>query len=89
MPDKTDEAKFYTEIFLFDRRLVERNKRKGLITQEEYERYLAALPDVSANIDLAEIPESGEASPKVAKEQEGEKPGVSPEAFSTEEGEYD
>jgi len=37
---------------LFDRRIVERNLRKGIVTREEYEQYLLALPDVSANAEV-------------------------------------
>ena len=32
---------------LLDRRVVQRNIRKGLVTREEYEAYLAGLGDVS------------------------------------------
>jgi hypothetical protein len=32
---------------LLDRRVIERNIRKGLVNREEYEKSLAALPDVS------------------------------------------
>lgn len=37
---------------LFDRRIVERNLRKGLVTREAYEQYLQTLPDVSANAEV-------------------------------------
>lgn len=32
-----------------DKRVVERNVRKGLLSKEEYQRYLEQLPDVSGN----------------------------------------
>ena len=32
---------------LFDRRVVERNIRKGVVTREYYDRWLAALGDVA------------------------------------------
>ncbi|RME52760.1 MAG: hypothetical protein D6795_06310 [Deltaproteobacteria bacterium] len=91
MPDRTDEVKFYTKDFLFDRRLVERNRRKGLITKEEYEAHLAALPDVSEKIEpVSETPT--DESPIPIPPVKGEKPkgkATPPETFNTEEGEYD
>ncbi len=36
---------------LMDRRVVERNIRKGLVTPEEYAQYLATLPDVGENAE--------------------------------------
>jgi hypothetical protein len=39
---------------LFDRRIVERNIKKGLITRKDYEKYLKSLSDVAANIASAE-----------------------------------
>ena len=35
------------EMNLFDNRIVQRNLRRGLISQAEYERYLRELPDVT------------------------------------------
>lgn len=35
---------------LLDRRIIERNIKKGLITRKDYEKHLKALPDVAANI---------------------------------------
>jgi len=37
---------------LLDRRIVERNIRKGVVTREEYERHLQTLPDVAGNAEL-------------------------------------
>ncbi len=37
---------------LLDRRIVERNIRKGVVTREEYERHLQTLPDVGSNAEL-------------------------------------
>ena len=34
----------------FDIRTVERNIKKGHVTRKDYEKYLKALPDVSANV---------------------------------------
>ena len=39
---------------LLDRRTIERNIKKGLITRKDYEKYLKALPDVAANIASAQ-----------------------------------
>jgi hypothetical protein len=39
---------------LFDRRVVERNIKKGLITRKDYEKHLKALADVAGNIASAE-----------------------------------
>ncbi len=36
---------------LFDRRLMERNLRKGFLTQAEVDARLAAIPDCSANAE--------------------------------------
>jgi len=35
---------------LFDRRIVERNIKKGLITRKDYDKHLKALADVAGNI---------------------------------------
>jgi hypothetical protein len=35
---------------LFDRRIVERNIKKGLVTRKDYDKYLKALGDVAGNI---------------------------------------
>jgi len=39
---------------LFDRRIVERNIKKGLITRKDYDKQLKSLVDVSGNIASAE-----------------------------------
>lgn len=36
---------------LFDRRVVERNIRKGVVTREEYDQWLTALSDVGENAE--------------------------------------
>jgi hypothetical protein len=46
---------------LFDRRIVERNIKRGLTTRKDYEKYLKSLPDVAGNIkspDEGQQPES-------------------------------
>jgi len=35
---------------LFDRRVVERNIKKGLVTRKDYEKHLKSLNDVAGNI---------------------------------------
>jgi hypothetical protein len=35
---------------LFDRRVVERNIKKGLITRKDYEKHLKSLVDMAGNI---------------------------------------
>ena len=37
---------------LVDRRVVERNIRKGIIGRDEYQSFLDGLKDVSANVEL-------------------------------------
>ena len=44
---RDDEAK---NVRLFDRRVVERNIKKGLVTRKDYEKHLKSLSDVGANI---------------------------------------
>jgi hypothetical protein len=39
---------------LFDRRVVERNIKKGLITRKDYEKHLKSLSDVAGNIASAD-----------------------------------
>jgi hypothetical protein len=39
---------------LFDRRIVERNIKKGLLSRKDYEKHLKSLPDVASNIASAE-----------------------------------
>lgn len=44
---RDEEAK---NVRLFDRRVVERNIKKGLTTRKDYERYLKSLEDRQGNI---------------------------------------
>ncbi|MGI5860938.1 MAG: hypothetical protein ACOX6T_02655 [Myxococcales bacterium] len=37
------------DLKLFDKRLVSRNLKKGLLDPKDYERYLKSLPDVADN----------------------------------------
>jgi hypothetical protein len=55
---------------LFDRRVVERNIKKGLTTRKDYEKYLKSLGDVAGNIASAE--ERAEDAADVDDEDEDE-----------------
>ncbi len=39
---------------LFDRRIVERNIKRGLITRKDYEKFLKSLADVAAKVKSPE-----------------------------------
>ena len=58
----------------FDKRTIERNLKSGTISQKEYDKYLAKLPDLaedSENIDVPLYPwEVEEAERKAAEEAE-------------------
>lgn len=40
---------------LVDKRIVERNVSKGLLSRDEYEKHLAELADLEGNYDRVEI----------------------------------
>ncbi|MDH3729038.1 MAG: hypothetical protein OER77_16015 [Myxococcales bacterium] len=40
---------------LVDKRIIERNIAKGLISKEQYEQHLAGLPDKEGDCDRVEI----------------------------------
>lgn len=40
---------------LVDKRIIERNIEKGLITKDDYDRHLAELSDLEGNYDTVEI----------------------------------
>ena len=49
---------------LFDRRIVERNIKRGLVTRKDYEKFLKSLPDASDKMRSPdEAPEPGSSSP--------------------------
>lgn len=54
----------------FDVRTIERNTKSGVITQKDYEAYLAKLPDVSEKVYNPE--ESLDDSPEGESKQQGE-----------------
>ena len=44
----------------FDRRTIEKNLKEGIISAEEWEKYLKGLPDVSDNADFVTLKEGQE-----------------------------
>jgi hypothetical protein len=52
----------------FDKRTIERNLREGIITAEEWKKYLKALPDVSDNAD--QVMMDGRPKEETTEEQE-------------------
>jgi len=48
---------------LFDRRIVERNIKRGLITRKDYEKFLKSLPDVADKIMPPEEDQAAEGAP--------------------------
>lgn len=38
-----------------DKRIIERNIQKGVVTKEDYERHLAALPDKEGSFERVEV----------------------------------
>ncbi len=46
---------------LFDRRVLERNIKKGLVTRKDHERFLKALPDLADKVAPTETDEGAEA----------------------------
>jgi hypothetical protein len=57
---------------LFDRRVVERNIKKGLITRKDYEKHLKALSDVAGNIASADERIEEAVEPPMEDEDEAE-----------------
>jgi hypothetical protein len=47
----------------FDKRTIEKNLREGVVSAEEWKKFLGSLPDVSDNVDFVTIEEErGEAT---------------------------
>ena len=44
---------------LYDKRIIERNIRKGLLQRKDVEKHLKELPDVTDNMQVVELDESG------------------------------
>jgi hypothetical protein len=60
---------------LFDRRVVERNIKKGLITRKDYDQHMKSLSDVAAIIGSPD--ERVEEAPEAPIEEEEETPPLS------------
>lgn len=58
--------------WLFDKRVMRRNQRRGLITEDDYQAYLKSLPDVSDNMMTLEEDEIADEEARVAREAEAE-----------------
>jgi len=58
---------------LFDRRIVERNIKRGLTTRKDYEKFLKSLPDASANVKSPD-----EAAEAAASSDAGDTPPPAP-----------
>jgi hypothetical protein len=50
----------HTDQFLFDKRLVEKNIRRGLVTRKQYNAHLKTLSDVGDNLEHLELEEDSE-----------------------------
>jgi len=48
--------------FLVDKRIVDRNIEKGLLSQKEHEKYLKSLDDAEGNMEYVDLSEPEEAS---------------------------
>ncbi len=48
---------------LFDRRIVERNIKRGLTTRKDYEKYLKSLVDVAGKIKAPDEDQAPEGAP--------------------------
>lgn len=57
----------------FDKRTIEKNLREGVVSAEEWKKFLQSLPDVSGNVDFVVIEEEkGEASEDRRRERSEE-----------------
>jgi len=50
----------HSDQFLFDKRLVEKNIRRGLVTRKEYNAYLKSIEDSTENLEHLELEEESE-----------------------------
>jgi hypothetical protein len=51
---------------LFDRRIVERNIKRGLITRKDYEKFLKSRPDVAEKIKSPDEAPEEDSTPEAA-----------------------
>lgn len=54
------------ELIKFDARMVEFNISRGTLTKEEYEKHLAALPDLAAQTSSLNLEDDDNGSPEDA-----------------------
>ncbi len=52
----------------FDKRTIEKNLKEGIVSAEEWEKFLRSLPDVSDNVDFVVI--RGEEKEEVSEDQQ-------------------
>lgn len=58
--------------WLFDKRIVERNISKGLITQEEYEKHIKTLEDKTDHAEVVVIEEDKNEKSELMKDVQSE-----------------
>ena len=68
---------------LFDRRTVERNIKKGLITRKDYEKHLKALDDVADKGVYGTEPEVDDDIDDLEEEEQAAEPETAPEPDPT------
>lgn len=56
----------------FDRRTIEKNLREGVVSAEEWNKFLRSLPDVSDNVDFVIIQEEKGEAPEDRRERSEE-----------------
>ncbi len=77
----------------FDKRTIERNLKAGVISQKEYEKHLAKLPDLKEETEIIDVPlypwevEEAERKAKEEAEQKAKEEAEQEEAENGEEGE--
>ena len=49
--------------FILDKRVIDRNQAKGIVTREDVAKHLADLPDVEHNAEVCAPPSLNEAAP--------------------------
>lgn len=55
---------------LVDKRVQERNMRRGVLAKKDFEKYLDGLKDVGDNAEVVELPVPGEQSGDAEDDQE-------------------
>lgn len=65
----------YVEGLKFDKRLLEINFKNGLLSKEEYQKYLDQLPDRASNATQLTLEDEEDFGPKAPKAPVGESEG--------------